>query len=210
MLKQFHDTLISLDHKVWYYMNTQWHNAFLDAVVPFLRNQYFWTPLYFFLAIFIPLRFGKKGWIWCVTFLIAFALSDQISVNVIKPFFHRVRPCNNPYLANVIHLLVECGSGLSFPSAHAANHFSMGIYCAVTLGPKAKWVWPVAVTWATLVSFAQVYVGVHYPLDVTCGALLGTIIGITVGKVFNAFCPLHTTASATAETSQIGRDSFGK
>jgi membrane-associated phospholipid phosphatase len=191
MLKKIHDLLINWDHTAWYYLNTQWHCAFLDAIVPFLRNQYFWSPLYFFLLIFVPYKFGRRGWLWCFAFLIAFALSDQISVNVIKPFFHRVRPCNNPYLANVIHLIVECGSGLSFPSAHAANHFSMGVFSAVTLGRIAKWVWPVALTWAILVSFAQVYVGVHYPLDVTCGGLLGVVIGLTVGKIFNYYAPLQ-------------------
>jgi undecaprenyl-diphosphatase len=127
------------------------------------------------------------GWIWCLLYLISFILSDQISVNVIKPFFHRLRPCNNPFLSDTVHLLVECGSGYSFPSAHAANHFSMGVFSAVTLGLHARWVWIAAILWATLVSFAQVYVGVHFPLDVTCGALLGAAIGICTGKIFNHY-----------------------
>ena len=61
----------------------------------------------------------------------------------------------------------------------------MGIFSAVTLSKYAKWVWPAALIWALLVSFAQVYVGVHYPLDVTVGALLGICIGILTGSVFN-------------------------
>ena len=187
MRNSIRDLVVRWDHAVWYYMNTRWHNSFLDLVVPFLRNQYFWAPLYLFLLIFIPYKFGKKGIVWCLVYLITFALSDQVVVNVIKPFFHRVRPCNNPALANVIHLLVECGSGYSFPSAHAANHFSMGIFAAVTLSKRYKWIWPVAVTWAVLVSFAQVYVGVHFPVDVTCGAIVGTIIGIMTGKFFNRY-----------------------
>ncbi len=190
MLKRLHDIVVSCDHHIWYYMNTQWHNAFFDAVVPCLRNPLFWAPLYVFMAIFMPVKFRKNGWIWCLVFLISFALSDQISVNVIKPYFHRVRPCNNPYLSHVIHLLVECGSGYSFPSAHAANHFSMGVFAAVTLGKVAKWVVPVAIIWALLVSFAQVYVGVHFPLDVTCGGLLGATIGIITGKLFNRYFSL--------------------
>lgn len=190
MLKDFHRWLIGTDHKVWYYMNTRWHHPILDTIIPFVRNQYFWAPLYLFLLIFIPYKFGKRGWMWCVFYLIAFTISDQVAVNVIKPFFHRLRPCNNPFLAQKVHLLVECGSGLSFPSAHASNHFAMGIFSAMTLGRKAKWVWPVAVAWAMLVSFAQVYVGVHFPLDVTCGALLGTTIGMAIGKVFNGYFDL--------------------
>lgn len=198
MPDSIHDLVIKWDHTVWYYLNTQWHNSFLDFVIPFIRNQYFWAPLYFFLLVFIPYKFGKKGWLWCLFYLIAFALSDEISVNVIKPFFHRVRPCNNPYLSSVVHLVVECGSGYSFPSAHAANHFSMGLFMAITLGRKWKWVWPAAIAWALLVSYAQVYVGVHFPLDITCGGILGIVIGIIIGKIFNRYVDLTKPATTVA------------
>jgi len=200
MLRKLHNLVVSCDHTIWYYMNTQWHNTFLDAVIPWLRNPWFWAPLYLFLAIFIPARFRKQGLIWCVLFLVSFALSDQISVNIIKPHFHRLRPCNNPSLASIIHLLVECGGGYSFPSAHAANHFSMGVFIAVTLHKQAKWIAPVAILWALLVSFAQVYVGVHYPLDVTCGALLGIAIGLCTGKFYNRYFSLNKNIAITPET----------
>jgi membrane-associated phospholipid phosphatase len=191
MFKKAIDILVSWDHILWYYMNTQWHNPFLDCVVPFLRNQWFWVPLYLFLALFMPSRFGRKGWLWCAFFIITFSLSDQISATLLKPYFHRLRPCNNPYLASIIHNIVPCGSGYSFPSSHACNHFSLGIFSAVTLGRLAKWITPVAIAWAVLVSYAQVYVGVHYPLDVTCGGLLGIMIGITTGKFFNRYFVLQ-------------------
>lgn len=190
MLKEFQNLVVKVDHTIWYYLNTQWHNSFLDFVVPYLRNQYFWAPLYLFLLIFLPYNFGKRGWIWCVGYLLAFALSDQLVVEVIKPFFHRMRPCNNPGLKPFVHLVVECGTGFSFPSAHAANHFAMGVFMAVTLGKLAKWIKPAAITWAFLVSFAQVYVGVHFPVDVTVGALIGITFGTLVGKVFNHYFDL--------------------
>ncbi len=179
------ELVVKIDHAIWYYLNTQWHTPFLDTIIPFFRNQYFWIPLYLFLLIFIPFKFGRKGWAWCLAYIIVFALADQTAAHLIKPFFHRLRPCNNPLLAQKIHLLVECGSGYSFPSAHAANHFAMGIFSAITLGRFAKWVWPVAITWALLVSYSQVYVGVHFPVDVTCGGLIGATIGIIIGKLFN-------------------------
>ena len=192
MPRSIRELVLYYDHGAWYYLNTQWHNSFFDCVIPFLRNPWFWAPLYLFLALFIPAKFGRKGWLWCGFFLVSFILSDQLSATLLKPHFHRLRPCNNPYLASIIHLVVPCGGLYGFPSSHAANHFSIGIFGAMTLGRVAKWVWPIAIIWAALVSFAQVYVGVHYPLDVTCGALVGVTIGVCTGLLFNRYFPLNS------------------
>jgi membrane-associated phospholipid phosphatase len=196
MLKTISDLLIKWDHTAWYYLNTQWHNSFFDAIIPFFRNQWTWVPLYFFIALFIPARFGRKGLIWCTAFIVSFILSDQISAHLMKPYFHRLRPCNNPYLSSFIHLIVPCGGGYSFPSSHASNHFAIGVFSAITLSKYAKWIWPAAVSWAVLVSFSQVYVGVHYPIDVTCGAIIGTAIGLCTGKYFNRYYDLRKTTLA--------------
>lgn len=184
LLQKIHQWLLYSDFVSWYYINSVWHNAFLDAVVPFLRNQWTWAPLYLFLAIFMPMNFGRKGWMWCVFFILTFSLSDYVSASVIKPMFHRLRPCNNPYLSQVIHLLVPCGSGYSFPSSHAANHFGLATFAATSLQGKVKHIWWIAIIWAILVCYAQVYVGVHFPLDVTCGAMLGIAVGILTGRIY--------------------------
>src|SRR5215469_10596521 len=118
-MKQLHDLIVYCDYTAWYYMNVVWQNGFMDAVAPFLRNQWFWAPLYLFLLIFMPSNYGKKGWLWCLFFLLCFAIGDQISAHLIKPYIHRLRPCNDPLIKNIVHLLVPCGSGYSFPSSHA-------------------------------------------------------------------------------------------
>jgi membrane-associated phospholipid phosphatase len=200
MLSALKEKLVSWDHTVWYYMNTQWHNSFLDAVVPFFRNQYFWTPLYLFLLLYMTSRFKMKGWIWCVAFLISFIISDQLSATLLKPYFHRLRPCQNPALADMIHLVVNCGGRFGFPSSHAANHFSIGVFMAMTLSKRVKWIWTAAIAWAVLVSFSQVYVGVHYPLDVTFGGLIGATIGICTGTIFNRYFDL-TALAATGKAT---------
>lgn len=196
MPSHIRDILVSWDHSVWYYINTQWHNDVTDNIFPYLRNQWFWVPLYLFLAIFIPYNFGKKGLIWCAGFIVSFIFSDQVSATLMKPYFHRLRPCHNPALNDVIHLLVSCGGNNSFPSSHAANHFSIGIFTAVTLGMRARWIWPVSIIWALSVAYAQVYVGVHYPLDVLCGGAVGTVIGICTGKLFNKYVGLDKNPGA--------------
>lgn len=184
-MKELHDWLIYWDFTAWYYINTQWVNGFFDWLMPFLRNQWTWAPLYLFLLIFMPLNYGRKGWMWCVFFLLTFAIGDYISASVIKPYYLRLRPCNNPYIQDVVHLLVPCGSGLSFPSSHATNHFGMGIFALVTMGRHYRWVWPAALLWACSISYAQVYVGVHFPGDVLAGAVLGVVAGLLTGYAYN-------------------------
>jgi len=69
--------------------------------------------------------------------------------------------------------LVHVPHSASFPSGHAATSFA----CAATLARFAPR--PVAVLFfllAGLIAFSRVYVGVHYPLDVVAGAVLGLAV----------------------------------
>jgi membrane-associated phospholipid phosphatase len=185
------ETLIRLDHMAWYYLNVQWHNSLMDYIIPFFRNPWFWSPVYLFLAIFMPLQFGRNGWFWCVAFLLTFALTDQLCASVLKPYFHRFRPCHNPWLSSIVHLVIDCGGEYGFPSNHAANHFALGIFTAVTVSRMVKWIWVVAIVWALLVGYSQVYVGAHFPADVLFGGAIGSTIGLVIGKIFNRYFRLQ-------------------
>jgi membrane-associated phospholipid phosphatase len=177
--------LVEQDKKIWYKINVLWQNKILDTIAPILRNPNTWIPLYVFLAIFIPYKYGKKGFYWCIGFLVTFALSDYTSASIIKPLVHRVRPCNDATLHKTVHLLIDCGSGYSFPSAHAANHFALAFFMLISLHKQFKWVWIPALLWAFSVAYAQVYVGVHFPLDVFFGGILGLGIGCCTGLFYN-------------------------
>jgi membrane-associated phospholipid phosphatase len=176
--------IIKWDQKIWYRMNVSGQNTLMNHLAPYLRNPLTWIPLYLFLAIFIPYKFGKKGFYWCIGFLVTFALSDYSSASIIKPWVHRIRPCNDPVLQKTVHLMVDCGSGYSFPSTHATNHFALAFFMLISLHKYYKWLWFPALLWAFSVAYAQVYVGVHFPLDVLCGALLGSLIGVASGRFF--------------------------
>ena len=110
-------------------------------------------------------------------------VSDQISSHVIKPFVGRLRPCNEILIKDYVRLLANCSSGFSFPSSHATNHFALAFFLIVLFNKRYKWVFPVLFFWAFAISYSQVYVGVHYPLDILTGGFLGTIIGITFGMI---------------------------
>ncbi len=180
-----HAWLLSLDYQLWHYLHLVWRSSFLDAVMPYVRNQFTWAPLYLFLLLFMPRKFGRRGWLWCLGFFVCFAITDSVCGSLLKPWIERVRPCNDPRFSGLVHLLVPRSSGWSFPSNHAANHFALGSFMAVTFHRKWPRLWPLPIAWALLISYAQVYVGVHWPGDVIVGGLIGAAIGITLAKVFN-------------------------
>jgi len=167
-------------------INNHQSNSFFDSVLSYLRNAYFWTPLYLFLLVFIPTNFKSRGWWWCVFFLCTVSLCDMTSTNLFKEVFHRLRPCNDPdFFQNVRLVIDRCGGRFGFTSNHAANHFGMATFIFVTLRPVIKkWIW-VAFLWAAIIGYAQVYVGVHYPFDILGGAAIGFMFGWLLGRFFN-------------------------
>lgn len=179
------ESVLRFDIRLFAYMNGRWHTAWLDMLMPLVRNPYFWTPLYFFLLVFMILNFRWKGWWWVLFFLAAFGIGDHLAASVVKPWIHRLRPCNDPVVAPYVRMLVRCGSGFSFPSNHAVNHFAMATFMYVTMRKAfARWI-GIVFLWAFIVAYAQVYVGVHYPVDITGGALLGILIGLVLAWIYN-------------------------
>jgi membrane-associated phospholipid phosphatase len=169
--------VISFDRQFFQLINQQWSNSLFDVLMPFIRNQYTWVPLYLFLLVLVLVNFRTRGLWWVLFFLACFALTDLVSAQLFKPFFERLRPCNDAFTAPGVRMLIPCSGSYSFVSSHAANHFGMAMFIFLTMKSFAKpWVWLVFV-WAALVSIAQVYVGAHFPLDVACGALLGMVLG---------------------------------
>jgi len=167
-------------------INGQWTNSLFDAVFPFLRQSNIWMPLYLFLFMFIVLNFKKNSWWWILFFICTVALTDMTGTKVFKHSFDRLRPCSDPALASSVRLIInECAGGYSFISNHAANHFGLATFIYFTLRHYfPKWVW-IGYVWAVAISYSQIYVGVHYPFDVICGALVGIIFGLFTAVFFN-------------------------
>jgi undecaprenyl-diphosphatase len=84
-------------------------------------------------------------------------------------------------------LLDHCSGGFSFTSSHAANHFGLAMFLFISLNPLfKKYTWLFFV-WAAMIAYAQVYVGVHYPVDVLAGAIIGLLVGKLNGNIFKKF-----------------------
>jgi membrane-associated phospholipid phosphatase len=181
------ESLKHLDYNLFSKMNGQWHARFFDQFFPFIREPFLWLPFYFFLAIFTIINFKRRGWLWVLFFMLNAAISDYTSSTIIKDNFVRVRPCHDPLLSGTIRFLVSyCPVSSSFTSSHAANHFAAAMFIFTTFKKNVSPKWAYLFLWALLISYAQVYVGVHFPFDVFCGAIVGLILGYIPAKIFNA------------------------
>jgi undecaprenyl-diphosphatase len=182
--------LLQLDQELFLLINRGLAHPLLDALLPATRNMWLWAPLYLFFIAWLSINFGKKGWIVVGLVLLTFACTDMISSSFIKPLVDRLRPCNDPDLAEYVRLLVKCGGGKSFTSSHATNHFGLAMFLGVVLKPFFKPALFLLLLWAGTISLAQVYVGVHYPLDVIAGALLGSSIGFLISIFYKRYFKL--------------------
>jgi undecaprenyl-diphosphatase len=169
------DYFLSLDNKILKWINLDMPDAWIESILIWSRHPIIWVPIYVFILSFIIFNFKGK-WYRIILFLSSsVALSDFISAKLFKPFFARLRPCHELLDFELIER-AGCGGLYSFTSNHAANHFAISVFLALFFNstfPRLKYL---LISWASLVSFSQVYVGKHYPLDVLFGALLGTII----------------------------------
>ena len=122
-------------------------------------------------AIDLPQRWmawkgGGKARILLLLLIPTILISDQLSSHVIKPLFGRLRPC---IALDDVHLLLRRKKSFSFPSSHATNMAAVAVI--FTWHYRRYW-WGFA-AFALLIGFSRIYVGVHYPLDVLVGYIVG-------------------------------------
>ncbi|RCK76543.1 MAG: putative membrane-associated phospholipid phosphatase [Ignavibacteriae bacterium] len=180
------DLLINIDKALFLFFNLSIANPIFDYVMPLITD---WDKLFLsrilLVSLFIYLLFfqGTKGRKLLLLVAITILISDQVSSSVIKPIVARARPCHiidGKYIVENLRLLVSCGSGFSFPSSHAVNHFAVAVILTYYYNNFKLLFFSIA----TLVAFSRVYNGVHFPSDIFFGALIGCLIAFVMYKIF--------------------------
>ena len=175
------DLLLNADRSLFLLLNVQWSNGFLDGMMPIVTDLSYWFAL--LVPLYAYLWFGGQGKHRALALLLLLAVgtTDQISSSVIKKQVGRKRPC---CALEQSRKLLGCKTSKSFPSSHAANTAAVA---GVILFEKGLAIGIPFLVISGIVSYSRIYVGVHYPLDVTMGMILGLFIGFLWVQLWHRF-----------------------
>ena len=170
--------IIELDRGLMVFFNKSITNSLFDFIMPIITSKDFLTIIGTLLIFYLAAFCGKKGRIAILVLIFAAGASDAICAQIIKPWVGRIRPSHE--FNEFINLLVSKGGKWSFPSNHAANSFAFATVLSYFFDQKKV----VLFTLASIIAFSRVYVGVHYPLDIICGAMIGYILSWMVLSIW--------------------------
>lgn len=160
-------------------------SVFLDYVVMTLTNAKTWIPLY--LALFyvvIKSNMTKKD----ILFVVAAAgfcvlCAGGFDDSVVKPLVARWRPTHDPQIGMLIDTVDNYrGGNYGFFSAHASNTFSIALFFSLLM--RRRWLVVTLVCYSLVNCWTRLYLGVHYPGDITVGLIWGSIVGYCVYRLY--------------------------
>ena len=156
------------------------HCAYADSTMWLFTGR--WAYVLPVLALlYLSFRCGwKRGVMMLLAVALTILLSDQIASSLIKPLVCRLRPSHAEHIVAYV-LNGHRGGMYGFVSSHAANSF--GVAVLLILLSRNRLLAACMLLWAAVVSYSRIYLGVHYPGDIICGALVGVAMAFVVNKL---------------------------
>ena len=169
------------DQQLFLFINSS-NSPFFDHLMYAISGRLIWVPLYLAILIYLGIKYKRKFLIILIFIILAATLADQSSV-IVKNIFHRLRPCHEPTIIGIVHLVNgECGGVYGFVSSHATNCFDVALLSLLFI--KKRWYTISIIFWAGIIGYSRIYLGVHYPGDVICGSFLGAFIGWSMYNLY--------------------------
>ena len=167
-----------------------WHAPWADRLMWIVSAKATWIPLYLLLIGLLVWRYrkpAKTGVKWlqrvpaCVVMIVVIAMAvgvaDFIASGILKELVARPRPTRVPELEGVLHLVNDYRSGqYGFVSSHAAN--TMACALLFSLIWRKKITTSLLMLWVAANCYSRMYLGVHYPLDILGGLMVGTLTAL--------------------------------
>ena len=173
--------LQKIDEHLFYLINSLgWKQ--MDELMILVSSKWFWIPLYIYIIFLIYKNFKSDFYKILLALAVLIFLADFGSVHLFKEVFQRERPC---HIIEGIRIVDGCGSPFGFISSHASNSFAIAFFISILF--QRYWWFVNLVSWAILIGFSRIYLGVHYPFDILGGMFWGLFVSLLVYKFYNIF-----------------------
>ena len=172
--------LLQLDQELLLTLNGS-NSLFLDGWMTYLTSGFTWIPLYISLLYLVIKNNETMGQIMLVVgcALACVGLADIMADVIVKPLVERWRPSNDPIFKYDVSVVEGYrGTSYGFFSAHAANTFSLALFFCMLVRSRVLSV--ALVLWSFVNCYTRMYLGLHYPSDIVCGLLWGSVCAIGV------------------------------
>lgn len=178
------EKLLKWDRDTFIYLNglgIDEYNFFWSTIT----NITTWIPLFLLFIVLLILKFPKKEAFFKLMTVFGLVFFIIIVTHLTKTWVARLRPNNTEEINTLIRIL-KSPTDYSFFSGHAASSFSITVLIFLFLRKKIRWV-VLFFIWPLLFSISRIFVGVHYPVDIIVGAMVGILTGILFYKLYNRF-----------------------
>ncbi len=175
----FFQGILEWDKEVFLYLNG-FFSDYWDTIMMLITRKESWVPLFVVLLYFFIKNYRTKSILIIIGLALVVLGADQLA-GLLKVTVQRLRPVHDPAIEHLVHNVLHKGGLYGFVSAHAANSVAILVFTSRIF--KRRSYYFMMLTWVLIFCYSRIYSGVHYPLDLLGGALLGWGVGYAVFKL---------------------------